>query len=224
MSQTGQTLGLQGRQVLSAHVKGRQPPALSAEEASIPFKAPQASQGVSPDRDGGDSSGSPASSLSSFQHPGPGFPPSGWALTSKHLQECGLCSGPGRAPVRAVPAPFCRGDRPRRGLCSAAQQWTTQGLVSCGNKTLPRHHPELEWRVETCPEGPRQAWRAERHPQQHWPPSSRAATSVPTPLMQAPGPILLLPGTGPYSQAAQKQRWTRGLFLQTTSALLKNLP
>ena len=67
----------------------------------------------------------------------------------------------------------------------------------------------------------------ERRPQQHWPPGPSLPPQCPHPRhmpLDPMGPVLLPPGTGPYSQVAQKQRWTRGIFLQTTSALLKNLP
>lgn len=204
MPQTGQTLGLQGRQVLSAHVKGRQPPALSAEEASIPFKAPQASQGSLSDRDGGVGQFRLSrSSLSSFQHPGPGFPPLAGRSLSKHLQACGLCLGPGRAPVRAVPAPSAEVTDPGGGSALLpSRDHTGPGLM--WQQDSPEASPgELEWRVETCPEGPRQAWRVRK--------GTPSSTGLPAPRCHLRAHA---PDAGP---------WTPSFSCQAQGLILKQL-
>lgn len=138
--------------------------------------------------EGWDSSGPPVVSFL-VSTPRSWFSTSGWALTQQAFAGMWFVPGARQGSSPSSASPFCRGDRPPRGLCSDVQQgphraWShvatrlsrgiTRGAGVAGGN-MPRG-------AEAGVEG------AERHPQQHWPPGARAATSVPTPLMQAPGP------------------------------------
>lgn len=119
------------------------------------------------------------------------------------LQACGLCLGPGKGSVRAVPAPSAEVTDPG-GLCSAAPALGTTGLVSCGNSKTLEASPGAGVGPggEHAPRGEAEAWRVEGT-------GSTGLPRRPVPQCHAPdagpGPHPSLPGTGPCSQAAQKQ-------------------